>query len=109
MYSLVVFGWPATTMSPSRSMSTPTEIMLLARSTSTCSAPVRLAEPAFASVIFAGVLAARELDRLHLDDRFRNQGCSPRVVDRPLSSMCRSGCAPRPRRAAACRRARAGC
>jgi hypothetical protein len=35
MYSLVVLGWPATTINPSRSISTPTEIMLLARRTST--------------------------------------------------------------------------
>ena len=34
MYSLVVFGCPATTIRPSRSMSTPTEIMLDASTTS---------------------------------------------------------------------------
>src|SRR5215831_8962669 len=34
MYSAVVFGWPATTIRPSRCTSTPTETMLVARSTS---------------------------------------------------------------------------
>ena len=34
MYSLVLFGWPATTIAPSRGTSTPTEIMFVASSTS---------------------------------------------------------------------------
>ena len=34
MYSAVVLGWPATTMTPRRAMWTPTEIMFEARSTS---------------------------------------------------------------------------
>lgn len=35
MYSEVVFGWPSTPISPSRGMSSPTEIMLVAIAVST--------------------------------------------------------------------------
>ena len=35
MYSALVLGWPKTTISPSRVMSRPTEIMFVARATST--------------------------------------------------------------------------
>ena len=35
MYSALVFGWPSTTISPSRVMSRPTEIMFVAIATST--------------------------------------------------------------------------
>ena len=35
MYSEVVFGWPETSISPSRVMSRPTEIMFVASATST--------------------------------------------------------------------------
>jgi hypothetical protein len=65
MYSLVVLGWPATTMRPRRSMSTPTEIMLLASRTSTRSLlGVGLLEAALGGAILAVALAAGQLDGL---------------------------------------------
>ena len=36
MYSAVVLGWPSININPKRVMSRPTEIMLVARATSTC-------------------------------------------------------------------------
>ena len=35
IYSAAVLGWPSTTINPSRTMSSPTEIMLVARAIST--------------------------------------------------------------------------
>ena len=42
MYSALVLGWPVTSMSPNRWMSTPTEIILVAKITSRVSGSGRL-------------------------------------------------------------------